>query len=218
MTENTGERIEGYIKELFLPGDEALDAALESMREAGLPSIQVPEALGRLLGILTRAVGARRVLEIGTLGGYSAIWMARALPAEGRLISLEADARHAEVARANVARAGLAERVEVRLGRAIDLLPALEGEGPFDLAFVDADKVSYPAYLEWALRLLRPGGLIVADNVLRDGAVLDPTAEDARAVDRFNRAAAAEPRLDAIILPTRGGHDGILVATVRAAS
>ena len=178
----------------------------------------VPQPLGRLLGILVRAVGARRVLELGTLGGYSAIWMARALPTDGRLISLEVNPHHAEVARANLARAGVAERVEVRVGQALDLLPAVTAEAPFDLVFIDADKVSYPAYLEWAVRLVRPGGLIVADNVLRGGAVIDPSPADvdARAIYEFNRRAAAHPRLDAIILPNRGGRDGILIAAVRA--
>ena len=216
MSEDTGERIEAYIRELFLPSDEVLEAAVRDMGAAGLPSIQVPAALGRLLGILVRGMGARRILEIGTLGGYSAIWMARALPPEGRLISLEADAHHAEVARANIARAGLGDRVEVRLGKALDLLPDLAGDEPFDLAFIDADKTTYPAYLEWALRLVRPGGLIVADNVLRGGAILESHADDnARAVNQFNRAAAANPRLDAIILPNRGGQDGILIAAVK---
>jgi caffeoyl-CoA O-methyltransferase len=158
------------------------------------------------------------VLELGTLGGYSAIWMARALPADGRLISLEVNPHYAEVARANLARAGVAERVEVRVGQALDLLPAVTTEAPFDLAFIDADKVSYPAYLEWTVRLVRPGGLIVADNVLRGGAVIGPSPadEDARAIHEFNRRAAAHPRLDAIILPNRGGRDGVLIAAVRA--
>lgn len=218
MADETGDRIDAYIRELFLPDDEVLSETVRGMKEAGLPTIQVPAALGRLLGILVRAIGARRILELGTLGGYSATWMARALPPDGRLISLEADPRHAEVARANLARAGLAERVEIRVGAALDLLPDLAGGAPFDLVFIDADKTSYPAYLDWSIKLLRPGGLIVADNVLRDGAVLNPNAaEDARAIDTFNRAAAAHPRLDAIILPNRGGHDGILIATVRPA-
>ncbi len=217
MTEDMGTRIDAYIRELFLPEDEGLSAALRGMSAAGLPSINVPAALGRLLGILVRASGARRVLEIGTLGGYSAIWIARALPPGGRLITLEYDERHAGVARAALEQAGVADRVEVRRGRAIDLLPDLDDGTPFDLAFIDADKVSYPDYLEWCLRLVRPGGLIVADNVLRDGGVVNPPADDEvlSATDRFNRAAAADPRLDAVILPNRGGHDGILVAVVR---
>lgn len=217
MADETTDRVDAYIRELFIPDDDALREALRDMEAAGLPTINVPAALGRLLGVLVRAVGARRVLEIGTLGGYSAIWMARALPADGWLISLEVDPRHAEVARANLERVGVAGRVEVRVGKALDLLPALANDVPFDLAFIDADKVSYPAYLDWALRLLRPGGLIVADNVLRGGSVADPAAadEDVRAINRFNRAAASDPRLDAIILPNRGGRDGILIAAVR---
>lgn len=216
MSDDNGERIDGYIHDLFLPDDPVLTETVRGMGEAGLPSIQVPAALGRLLGILARATAARRVLELGTLGGYSATWIARALPDAGRLISLEADPHHAEVARANLERAGLAGRVEIRVGAALDLLPALASDGPFDLAFIDADKTSYPAYLEGTITLVRSGGLIVADNVLLGGRVLAPgTDENARAVDRFNRAAAADDRLDAIILPNRGGRDGILIATVR---
>jgi len=213
---NTGERIDRYIDELFIPEDEALRETLRAMADNGLPAIGVPPALGKLLGILVRAVGARRVLEIGTLGGYSAIWMARALAPGGKIISLEVDPRHAAVARANLERAGVAALVEVRVGPAIDMLPQLPPDDLFDLAFIDADKVSYPAYLEWATLLVRPGGLIVADNVLRGGQVLDEATadENSRAVARFNRAVAADPRLDAIILPNRGGHDGVLIATV----
>ena len=209
--------IDAYIRDLFIPDDDGLREALRGMERAGLPTIQVPAPLGRLLGILVRACGARRVLEIGTLGGYSAIWMARALPPGGRLVSLEADPRHAAVARANLDRAGVSDRVDVREGRALDLLPTLAGGSPFDFTFIDADKTSYPDYLDWALRLVRPGGLIIADNVLRDGAVVNPAAgdENVRAIDRFNRAAASNPRLDAIILPNRGGRDGVLIATVR---
>ncbi len=219
MPENTGgagDRIDRYIEGLFIPGDEALRETLRAAEAEGLPPIGVPPALGKLLGILVRAVGAGRVLEIGTLGGYSAIWMARALGPGGRIISLEVDPHHAAVARANLERAEVAALVEVRVGRALDLLPALPPEELFDLAFIDADKVSYPAYLEWAILLVRPGGLIVADNVLRDGRVLDEETadENARGVAQFNRAVADDPRLDAIILPNRGGHDGVLIATV----
>jgi caffeoyl-CoA O-methyltransferase len=218
VPDDTEDRIDAYIRELFIPDDDALRSAVGAMQAAGLPTIQVPPPLGRLLGILVRATRARRVLEVGTLGGYSAIWMARALPADGRVITLEVDAHHAEVARANLARAGVAERVEVRVGHALDLLPAMETDVPFDLAFIDADKVSYPAYLDWALRLVRPGGLIVADNVLRGGAVINPSPddEDVRAIHEFNQRAADHPRLDAIILANRGGRDGILIAAVRA--
>lgn len=205
MTNENSQRTTAYIRDLFLPPDDALDAALGRARAAGLRAIQVPPEVGRLLGILARAVGARRILEIGTLGGYSAIHLARALPADGRLITLELDPRHAEVARENLAAVGLAARVEVRLGPALDLLPSLATEAAFDLAFIDADKESYPAYLDWCLRLVRPGGLIVVDNVLRRG----------DAIDAMNQAAASDPRLEALILPVRDGADGILVGVVR---
>jgi len=205
MTNENAQRTTTYIRDLFLPHDDALDGALQRAHAAGLRSIQVPPEVGRLLGILARAAGAKRILEIGTLGGYSAIHLARALPEEGRLITLELDSRHAEVARENLAAAGLAARVEVRLGPALDLLPSLAADNPFDLAFIDADKESYPAYLDWCLRLVRPGGLIVVDNVLRRG----------DAIDAMNRAAASDPRLEALILPVRDGADGILVGVVR---
>lgn len=215
MAEEHTQAVDTYIRDLFLPRDEALEAALGHARDAGLPSIQVPRELGRLLGILVRASGARRVLEIGALGGYSGIHLARALPVGGHLLSLEAEPRHAEVARENLARAGLADRAEVRLGSALDLLPALVSEAPFDFAFIDADKTSYPAYLDWCLRLVRAGGMIVADNVLRGVAVGEREDDAARAIDAMNRAAAGNPRLDAIILPVRDGRDGILLAVVR---
>ncbi len=205
-----------YIRELFLAPDRALETALARAQEAKLPAIQVPADTGKLLTILVRLARARRILEIGALGGYSGIHLARALPSGGRLISLEASALHAEVARENLAQAGLADRAEVRLGKAIDLLPKLAEEDPFDLAFVDADKPSYPAYLDWCLRLVRPGGLIIADNALQNGRVadLDNTDEGVRGIDKMNRAAAANPRLDAIILPNRDGKDGLLIAFI----
>jgi caffeoyl-CoA O-methyltransferase len=208
--------VEAYIQGLFAPSDEALDSALRRAQEQGLSAIQVPPELGRLLGVLILATGARRVLEIGALGGYSGIHLARALPPGGRLVSLEVSAHHAAVARENLAAAGLADRAEVRVGPALELLPALAAEEPFDMAFIDANKEAYPAYLDWCLRLVRPGGLIVADNVLRNGGVLSPTDEGDRAIDAMNRAAAADPRLHAIILPNRDGRDGVLIAAVRA--
>jgi predicted O-methyltransferase YrrM len=206
-----------YIRDLFLPPDPQLEAALQRAAAAGLRSIQVPPELGRLLGILVQATGTRRVLEIGTLGGYSAIHLARALPPDGRLISLEIDERHAQVARENLSGAGLADRAEVRVGAALDLLPALSAEAPFDLAFIDANKESYPSYLEWCMRLVRPGGMIVADNVLSHG-VMHPAADDAggRGIAAMNEAAARDPRLSAIIVPARDGRDGVLLAVVRA--
>ncbi|HVA92943.1 MAG TPA: O-methyltransferase [Chloroflexota bacterium] len=206
-----------YIRDLFLAPDDVLDATLVRAKEAELPTIQVPPEVGRLLTILAHAAKARRILEIGALGGYSGIHLARALPREGRLISLEASPLHAKVARENLAGAELEDRAEVRLGRALDLLPALASEEPFDFAFIDADKPSYPAYLEWCLRLVRPGGLIVADNALFHGRVADPANRDegVRAIDAMNRAAAANPLLDAIIVPNRDGQDGLLIAVVR---
>jgi len=208
MSDDTGARIDAYIGELFLPDDPSLRDALASMDDAGLPTIQVPAALGRLLGILVRAIGARRVLEIGTLGGYSAIWMARALPAGGRLISLEAEPRHAEVARANLAQAGLDDRAEVRLGPALETLPQLAaaGAGPFDLVFIDADKTGYDAYYERCLLLLRPGGLMAIDNTLWGGSVARPAQdEDTGALQRLNEKIHADARVDMSLLPIGDG-------------
>jgi predicted O-methyltransferase YrrM len=209
--------IAAYIRDLFLPPDPQLETALKRAAAAGLRSIQIPPELGRLLTILVQAIGAQRVLEIGTLGGYSAIHLARALPTDGRLISLELDERHAQVARENLSDAGLAERAEVRVGAALDLLPALTADPPFDLAFIDADKESYPAYLDWCMQLVRPGGMIIVDNVLSHG-VLHPNPGDAsgRAIAAMNQTASREPRLDAIILPIRDGRDGVLLGVVRA--
>ncbi len=206
-----------YIRDLFVREDELLSGFAREAEAAGLPRIQVPPELGRFLSMLVRITGARRVLEIGTLGGYSATWMARALPPEGRIITLEREPRHAEFARSFLERAGVADRVEIVLGTALDSLPRLEasGEGPFDLVFIDADKASYPDYLRWALRLTRPGGVIVGDNVWRGGSVLSPETEDARGAAEFNRIAAESPRLEALLFTNRGGQDGFLVAVVR---
>lgn len=198
------------------PPDEALEAALKASEEAGLPAIQVAPTQGKLLQILARSVGARRILEIGTLGAYSTIWLARALPEGGRLVTLEAEPKHAEVARANLARAGLAAVVEVRVGPAIESLPGLESGEPFDLVFIDADKPAYPGYLEWSVRLTRPGALIIADNVVRNGAVADPTSSDAnvQGIRRFNELLAASKQVEATILQTVGvkGYDGLAIA------
>jgi predicted O-methyltransferase YrrM len=213
--------IERYIEQLFVPPDAALEAALRSAAEAGMPQIQVSASQGKLLYLLARLCGARRILELGTLAGYSTIWLGRALPADGRLISLELMPEHAELARANLARAGLADRVEILVGPALETLPRLEarGGGPFDMVFVDADKTGYVAYLEWALRLTRPGSLIIADNVVRGGSVLAPEGGDAsaRGARAFNAALAAEPRVEAIVLQQVGakGHDGLAIAVVR---
>jgi predicted O-methyltransferase YrrM len=210
--------VDTYLEDLYTPPDPALQATLDSAEAAGLPAIQVSATQGKLLHVLARAMGARRILEIGTLAGYSAIWLARALPADGRLITLELDPTHAEVARTNFARAGLADRIDLRVGRAIDILPRLaaEGAGPFDLTFIDADKVGYTGYLEWAIRLSRPGGLILADNVIRDGAVTESTTGDelVDGIRRFHAALAADARVSATAVQTVGvkGYDGFTAA------
>ncbi|MFF9341763.1 MULTISPECIES: O-methyltransferase [unclassified Streptomyces] len=220
MTNPQWNDVDQYVTDLLVPADEALTAALADSAAAGLPEIAVAPNQGKFLHLLARTQGARRILEIGTLGGYSTIWLARALPADGRLITLEHDPRHAGVARGNLARAGLADRVEVRTGPALDTLPLLEeeGAGPFDLVFVDADKANNPHYVTWALKLSRPGTLIVVDNVVRGGRVAtedpsDPAITGTRAM--FDLV-AREPRLDATALQTVGtkGHDGLLIARV----
>jgi predicted O-methyltransferase YrrM len=222
MTQEQWTAVDRYLTDLLVPPDPALDAALQASAAAGLPPIHVSPNQGKLLLLLARVQGARAILEIGTLGGYSTIWLARALPAGGRLITLEADPRHAEVARANIARAGLADVVELRLGRALETLPQLaaEGRGPFDLIFIDADKPSYPDYLAWVLKLSRRGSLILADNVVRDGAVIDAASGDPRVqgVRRFHELLAAEPRVSATAIQTVGskGYDGFALALVTA--
>ena len=212
-------RVDNYVEGLFAPPDPALENALRRSREAGLPGINVSATEGKLLRMLAEMVGASRILEIGTLGGYSAIHLARALPEDGALISLELDERHADVARESIAEAGLANRVEVRVGDARELLAGMvEGnEGPFDVVFIDADKGDYPAYLEWALRLTRPGSLILGDNAIRGGSVLDLEDESSHAIREFNESLARDPRLSAIVLPLiRDRIDGLAIARVRA--
>ena len=221
MDDDVGARVDRYVDELF-GGDATIDAAFARSTAAGLPPIQVARAQGRLLAVLVRATGARRVLEVGTLAGISAIWMGRALPPGGRLVTLEVEPRHAEVARANLDEAGLRDVVDVRVGPALEVLAALADEGaePFDLVFIDADKPPYAEYLEASLRLARPGTVIVADNVIRRGAVAEPSDDAAVAgARRFNALVAAHPRLDAAILQTVGEkhHDGMAVAVVRDA-
>jgi predicted O-methyltransferase YrrM len=215
--------VDGYIGGLFVKEDMALTAALKDMHEAGLPEISVSPVLGKFLHMLAKLKGARRILEIGTLGGYSAIWLARALPENGRLITLEIDAGHARIARRNLARAMLLGVAEVREGPAADLLRQLiaAGEPPFDMIFIDADKESYPEYFELSLKLSRPGTLIAADNVIRAGRVLDP---EARASDplvagvvRFADALANCPAVESTIVQWVGtkGHDGVALAIVK---
>jgi predicted O-methyltransferase YrrM len=222
MTHELWTAVDQYINGLLVPSDPVLDAALEASTAAGLPSIQVSPPQGKLLHLLARLQGARNILEIGTLGGYSTIWTARALPPGGHLITLEADAKHAEVARANFARAGLGGMIELRLGPALDTLPqiAAEGRGPFDLVFIDANKDSMPEYFDWALKLSRRGSVIIADNVIRDGAVIDAASEDPdiQGVRRFNERLAAEPRVSATEIQTVGskGYDGFALALVTA--
>lgn len=221
MTRENWAAVDRYIADLLVPADAALDNALRASDAAGLPAIQVSPTEGKLLHLLARSVQARRILEIGTLGGYSAIWLARALEPEGRLVTLEENPRHAEVARANLAEARLADRVEVRVGRALDTLPVLVAEQvvPFDFVFIDADKPNTPEYFAWALRLSRPGGMIVVDNVVREGAVVDAESRDAsvQGVRRLIERLAAEPRVAATVVQTVGtkGYDGFALAIVR---
>jgi predicted O-methyltransferase YrrM len=212
--------VDRYITDGIVPSDPVLDAALAASAAAGLPAIQVSANLGKFLALLATIRGARRILELGTLGGYSTIWLARTLPPGGRLITLEAEPRHAEVARGNLARAGLADVVEVRLGRALDTLPRLaeEGAGPFDFVFIDADKVNIPEYFDWALQLTRPGSVIVVDNVVRRGNVIDESSADpnVQGVRRFNERLAKIGRVSATTLQTVGskGYDGFTLALV----
>jgi len=214
------ERVDGYYEQLLLGSDPVLEAALRASEEAGLPAIQVSPLQGRMLQLLVQLHGATRVLEVGTLGGYSAIWLARGLPPEGRLVTLELEPLHAQVARANLSRAGFADRAEVLVGPADASLARLadEGRGPFDLVFIDADKPGYTSYFEWALKLSRPGTAIVADNVVRKGAVAEPDHPDERVqgIRRFAERVAAEKRVVATAIQTVGskGYDGFLLARV----
>ena len=213
--------VDHFIEERFIGSDPALDAALRASRDADLPNIQVSPAQGKMLHLMARAMGARHILEIGTLGAYSTIWLARALPDGGRLITLEAEPKHAEVARANLARAGLSEVVELRLGRASETFPQLlaEKRGPFDFIFIDADKPGYTEYLGWSLKLSRPGTMIVGDNVVRKGAVADAASDDikVRGVRQFLDVLAAEPRVSATVVQTVGakGYDGFALGVVK---
>ena len=214
-TQDLHTALDAYIQERYGPSDSLLQELLDTARQEGLPPIQVPPALGHLLSMLIHIAGVRRVLEIGTLAGYSTIWMARALPEGGRLVSLEVEPRHAALAIRFLARAGLAQRVDVRIGPALESLASLVEEPPFDLVFIDADTLSLPAYLDWALRLTRAGGLILADNVLRG--VLEPGSPSAQveAMRTYNDRVAQDPRLEAIILLTRDGLEGLSLARVR---
>jgi predicted O-methyltransferase YrrM len=212
--------VDRYFGDLLAPPDAQLDAALAANRKAGLPPIDVSPLQGKFLHLLVKMMQPRRVLEIGTLGGYSTLWMARALPKDGRIVSLEFSPKHAEVARANLKNARLLDRVDLRVGRALDSLPVLEssGAGPFDLIFIDADKPSNPEYLKWALKLSRPGTAILVDNVVRDGKIVDAksTDPDIQGTRRMTEMMAAEPRLTATVLQNVGvkGYDGFALAVV----
>jgi predicted O-methyltransferase YrrM len=220
MPKDQWSAVDSYLCDLLVGPDAALDAALEASDAAGLPQIAIAPNVGKLLHLLARAKGARRILEIGTLGGYSTIWLARALPPGGRLITLDFDPRHASVARANIVRAGLGDVVEQRPGRAADTLSQLvaSGEEPFDFIFIDADKEGYTEYLEWSLKLSRPGSMIVADNVVRSGEVRDAASKDplVQGVRRFLDRLADDPRISATAIQLVGskGHDGLAIALV----
>jgi len=213
--------VDNYISNLLNPADESLSEAHLSEEAENIPPISVSANQGKFLHILAKTCNAKKILEIGTLAGYSTIWMAKALPANGQLITLELDQHHAAVAQKNIDRAGLQSLVEIRVGKAIDLLPKLvaEGAGPFDMIFIDADKPPYVEYFEWALKLSRPGTLIIADNVIRDGKVLDPDCADpmVQGARRFNQALAANKAVTATILQTVGSkeHDGMALALVK---
>ncbi|RVD22967.1 O-methyltransferase [Mesorhizobium sp. M4B.F.Ca.ET.017.02.2.1] len=220
MSKKTWTAVDDYIVSSLFAADPVLDAVLAANRDQGLPAIDVSAAQGKLLSLLVRIRGARRVLEIGTLGGYSTIWMARGLPVDGKVVTLELDPHHARVARSNFERAGVSDRIDLRIGPALQSLAALSGEnaGPFDLVFIDADKPNNPNYLDWAMKLSRPGTVIVCDNVIRDGAVVDEdggdaNVEGARAAFSF---IGGERRLDGTAIQTVGakGYDGFAIAIV----
>ena len=217
MTSDTWSAVDRFVVDTLSDSDPVLDAAQRAADTAGLPAISVSAAQGKFLHLLARIRGARRILEIGTLAGYSTIWLARALPPGGQLITLEYDPRHADVARANIARAGLADRVEVRVGRAIEALPGLVVDEPFDLIFIDADKPSTADYFRWTLKLSRPGTVIVVDNVVRDGRLVDANGDgDVQGMRRFLEAAANEARVEGTVLQTVGvkGYDGFALLLV----
>ncbi|HEX6489394.1 MAG TPA: O-methyltransferase [Candidatus Dormibacteraeota bacterium] len=208
--------VDEYFADVFVGSDRALEAALRASEAAGLPAIQVTPNQGKLLHLFARMIGARNVLEVGTLGGYSTIWLARALPEDGRVITLEIDAKHAAVARANFERAGVAGKIDLKLGAALDILPSLQG--PFDLAFIDADKQNNPDYFNWALKLSRPGGVIIIDNVVRDGSVLEAGSNDPTIVGvrKVNEMTGSEQRVSATAIQMVGakGWDGFSLALV----
>ena len=220
MSQEQWTAVDKYITDRLAPPDAILDGALKASAAAGLPPISVAPNQGKLLSLYARMIGARRILEIGTLGGYSTIWLGWALPLGGRIVSMEFDPKHAATARVNIANAGLGDAIDVRVGKALDLLPKLAAENPgaFDLFFIDADKANIPSYFEWALKLSRPGSVIVVDNVVREGAILDGASADAnvRGLRRFYDMLAAEARVSATAIQTVGskGYDGFALAVV----
>ncbi|HXS35008.1 MAG TPA: O-methyltransferase [Solirubrobacterales bacterium] len=222
MADEIWTAVDEYVAGRLAPHDEVLQAALRASEEAGLPQIQVSPAQGKLLYLLAKSIGAEQVLEFGSLGGYSTIWLGRAIPAGGRLVTLEAEPRNAEVASENIGRAGLGDLVDLRVGPVLDQLPQLEAEGagPFDLTFIDADKIHTPDYFAWALDHSRPGSLIISDNVVRFGGLADPDSDDPTipAQRRLHEMIAAEPRVEATTIQTVGvkGHDGFNLALVVA--
>jgi predicted O-methyltransferase YrrM len=220
MTQELWEAVDKYLDGMLIPRDSTLDDALAAAAAANLPAIQVSSVQGKFLHLLARILGARSILEIGTLGGYSTIWMARALPEGGRIITLEADPKHAEVARRNFAGAGVESKVELRLGKALDTLPqvAADGRGPFDMFFIDANKSNMPEYFEWSLKLARKGSVIIADNVVREGAVLDAKSKDAdiQGIRRFLEMVGKEKRVSGTALQTVStkNYDGFALVLV----
>lgn len=218
MTQPVWTEVDDYISDLLIGADPALDGALVAGDKAGLPQISVTPSQGKMLHLIARIRGARKILEIGTLAGYSTIWLARALPEDGKLITLEYEPLHAEVATANIAAAGLADRVEVKVGAALDTLPTIADEAPFDLFFIDADKVNNPRYVQWALDHSRPGSVIIVDNVVRGGQVVDATSTDPSVVGTRELGAllASESRVSATMVQTVGdkGYDGFALAVV----
>ena len=218
MTPETWTAVDDYLTRLLIPADAALDGTQRAAADAGLPAISVSAPQGKFLHLLARIAGSRRILEIGTLGGYSTIWLARALPAGGRLVSLEFDAKHAEVARANIERAGLAGVVDIRVGRAIEALPAFESGERFDFVFIDADKPSTPHYFDWALKLTRKGGVIVVDNVVRSGAIIDASGKDrdVEGMRAFLAKLAHASNVPGTVIQTVGakGYDGFALIVV----
>jgi len=220
MSQAQWSAVDSYFNDLLVPHDAALEAALRASKDAGLPPINVSPSQGKLLHLVARLQGARKILEIGTLGGYSTIWLARALPEDGQLVTLEAVAKHAKVAQANIVNAGLQDIVEIRLGAALDTLPKLaeEGKGPFDLTFIDADKERIAEYFRWALELSHPGSVVIVDNVVRSGAVADAATvdPDVKGVRRFLELLASEPRVTSTAVQTVGskGWDGFTLALI----